>query len=347
MPRGRGGGGITILKKSRTVPHWERSIRSSYARALDKGRVMTFGELVELYKNETRSKSISANVQRRLRELKNEWLETAHFGLDRTKISDYLTIMPVSFGVMQADSGFFPKRSDSSYIGFLLLTCVVSGYSVAALLQRKTKEDYMRAFEEMFDSGKVKNCHTIQTDKDLSFSSSQVKTWMMDRFGIRMHLLSTNSKAFAVERAIGILKNRVSILQMRRRESKWPQLFFTVLDFYNDQKPTGSSFRRRDVTETNFLDYLDEVHGTPDITMHFNTASMPYSDLELAGWADSVFKFEPGERVALSRSQDKNIPRADVTFAKKTRMGKLSLVVYVVSAAELKTTRKGYYVPGK
>ena len=132
-------------------------------------------------------------------------------------------------------------------------------------------------------------------------------------------------------------------------QENWTGMLANLCRHFNGKKIRGTTFRRRDVTAKNFLDYMDELKQSDDVTMLFNAENIPQSSLKLLRHAAKHFKFEVGQRVLLSRKVHYAVVEkgAKQSFPKPTVEGSFSPTVYVVTKLETRLTAVGDITPGK
>lgn len=317
-------------------------LKKQFITSLDKGRVMTFRELYAL--------SLQKNLKvstKQIKQIRDNWIETAIFKGAKLKPSVYQSVGIPKLGLLQADVAFMEKgveKINSNYIGFLLVVCVATGLIEYRLIKKKDAEIYLKALISIIKSNFFPACHTIQTDAERGLTTHA--KILKIKFGIQMHVLVRGSKAFCAERAIRTLKTNVSIVQLRKKSNKWIDILKQVVEHHNKEKAFGTSFRRIDIKDSNFLKFLDERFRKQDYTMGYSSTAIDYASIGQDDWGPKIFKFKPGDKVLLTIVNDKGIDRKYKTFLKKTRQGIFGPNIYIVVQASLRSSFRGDLVPG-
>lgn len=319
-----------------------------FVSSLKRGAILSFRELSALAKE----KNLKVKL-RDVRNMRSRVLATTVFKSVRLKPRAYMSVAIHKLGLLQADAGFFEKRiapDNDDYIGFFLAVCVSTGLLMPVLIKNNTTEIYQEAITQMVNSGLFPAIHTIQTDKEKALVSRRLQRYVMENFGIRMYQLVGGTKAFAVERAIRTLKTKISQVQTQNKTDVWTDIIFNVANHHNEQKAFNTSFRRCDIDDSNYLQYLGERYGEgkkDDITLGYAGSELSYSFFKRFGTASKVFKFAVGEKVFVTVLKDKSVNRETKTFLKKSRQGVFYPRVYRIFDAKLRSTHTGAYVPGK
>jgi hypothetical protein len=95
----------------------------------------------------------------------------------------------------------------------------------------------------------------------------------------------------------------------RGDSSRWTDLLGNILDHHNNQIVKGTSFKRKDINDENFFQFLDEKLGRSDSSMAFNTRSVDARSIGDPAWRKRIFKFAKGDRVLVTFDADPNTPK--------------------------------------
>ena len=311
---------------------------------LHRGKPLSFRELLAISK----AKKLGLTT-RQVRNIRKQFVETLVFTSARLKPKEFMTVAIHKLGLLQWDVGFFEKeiaKLNRKYKGFLLSVCVATGLMMPVLVVQNKVGTYQFALKKIVDSRLFPAIHTIQTDKERAFVSPELTEYALEEFGIRFHQMVTGSKAFAAERAIRTIKTKVSQVQLSRKTDKWINIILDVANHHNEQNAFGTSFRRIDIDDENFLQYMSERYGKKDVTLTYPGSKISYAYLKWAGMAEKLMKFKVGEKVAVTILADKTVKRKYKTFIKKSRHGTYYPKVYKIVKAALRKTYSGQLVAG-
>ena len=135
---------------------------------------------------------------------------------------------------------------------------------------------------------------------------------------------------------------------------KWIDFISPLVESHNSAPAYGTSFKRNEIKDSNFHDYLDEreLKKIPkaerakfDVTATFNSQSIDSGSLPDSA-KRKLFKFLPGEEVLVSRKALK-INKADGgVFAKSSVLGSFSRKRFQITSAKLRPTAEGQLVAG-
>lgn len=115
------------------------------------------------------------------------------------------------------------------------------------------------------------------------------------------------------------------------------------MENHNAQLIPGSSFRRNEVNEKNFGEYLDDKYSS-DFSMNFPSRSIDQRGLS-DRMAAKLFRFKMGDSVRLTRKSTKK-SREKKVGEKVSDVGTYTRETYTIHLAKLKSTKDGSLVPG-
>jgi len=246
----------------------------------------------------------------------------------------------------QADAAFMDKSSvkeNRGHIGFILFVEPATGLMFANPAKSKTTLTYQTAVENAMESGVFRQFNVFQSDREASLVSEKFIKHLKRVHGVSTQTLVTGSKGWSVERGIRTIKTNLGILMTRRGNENWIDLLPKVIRDHNNQNAFGTRYRRKDITERVFLDYLDERYRSKDHTMSYAGSRRDYHDMKVLGW-EKVFRFRPKDKVLLS--VDGDYQNKKKLFWKKSTKGYFSKTIYIVREASLRASGKGHLVPG-
>lgn len=310
---------------------------------LKAGRVLSFNDTAAY----VRSEQLDVSMQE-LRALRRNILETAVFR-NAYQPRFYQGIQIHQLGLVQIDVAFYKEKqrhSNSNYIGWIQAVAPSTGVNACIPVRNKNTETFENAIAELLDAGgPFPVLHTIQSDRERTLVSAKFRQLMFDRHQIRLHTLVKGSKAWSSERAIRNIKTKLSTVMKAKTPSKrWVDHLQSVVTHHNSQLAFGTKFKRTDIDQYNFMEYLSKRFGVKDLSMSYNTASMNSTELP-DSWNRKLFAHLPGDRVLISQTADYTY-KGSKTFMKKSTVGTWSDVIYLVTRAALRNTLNADLVPG-
>lgn len=154
------------------------------------------------------------------------------------------------------------------------------------------------------------------------------------------------------------MKTQLSlILESQTPATKnWIQFLDSLVEQHNAQPAGKTSLSRNDVTDSNFLDYLDERFGGTkasdyDCTAQFSSASLDSRVLSKSV-KSRIFKHLPGDRVIVTRRSlnlmdDQSTAKSSMLFSKPSVSGNFSKIPFVVQSAKLRVTSDRTWIAGE
>jgi hypothetical protein len=311
---------------------------------LDKGRVLTYAEVSKY----VRAHKLAGITMQQLRRLRQSWLSTAIYRNAPLRPKRYQSIGIHRLGLIQLDVAFYEgknKGHDSGCIGFVIAVAPATGMLQAIPVKNKATETFEECIEELITAGIFPALHTIQSDRERALTSARFRQYILDEKHIRLHQLVTGSKAWSAERAIRTVKTQLSMVMKRHSESKrWLTFLQPIIEHHNQQPAHGTKYIAQDINDANFLSYLSERFGTPDVTMDYNSKSIDIKALAFPRWRKLLFKHQLKDLVIITRASDYTKKGG---FEKKSRDGTYSSTIYTVTRAALRSNYLGILVPGR
>jgi hypothetical protein len=134
---------------------------------------------------------------------------------------------------------------------------------------------------------------------------------------------------------IRFLKERLSLALRANGDGRWVHLVPGICREYNHQLIRGTTVRRSQVDQFNYLRLLEQLYRSPEPTMRFNMAETFRYPSRLSRF---LWKYKVGDRVLLARRVDYQL-KGKHTFEKPSVTGSFGPTVYVVTSC---TTKKNW-----
>jgi hypothetical protein len=128
------------------------------------------------------------------------------------------------------------------------------------------------------------------------------------------------------------------------RRNNWLSLIVALIKSHNGRKVRGTTFRRDEINDQNYLDFLDQKFNLRDSSMSFNSNSIDARSILSEVWRKKLFQFQPGDKVMITVRAE--LGGVKDLFKKKSVDGNWSRSVYRVAFAKLKSTITDEMVPG-
>jgi hypothetical protein len=159
--------------------------------------------------------------------------------------------------------------------------------------------------------------------------------------GISWAWIKSHSKSWKAEKGIQYAKRQLSQMMLANGNHLWVRLVPALMAEYNDRLIPGTSIRRRDVNQHNYLRLLSELYKSTDPTALFNiSSSNTYpSPLERLIW-----RFEVGQKVTLARRVDYSISKRS-TFEKPSVAGVFGSKIYTITDRAAKNNWRLFICP--
>lgn len=316
-------------------------VKKYFLGRLRKGDLLSYRKLIEY------SDSRGLGVPRRLlRTLRRQWKFLATFEKIKPKPS-FIKSTHFRYGLCQMDMAFVNEpgmrpRSNDQCIGFVV--CVeISSLQVGVVpVKSRTTAEWSRAVKTLKERSQIKKIKVLMTDRETTLRSIAFVKKMRAAHGIKMVFLKQRHKAYYAELFISIIKRSLGAALAYASERgdptrrRWVDLIHLVVKNLNDRLVPGTSFKRKDVGEANFMDLLAEkTPGTGDGYSGLNTATTSSRAIRSAAWKKKIFKYAIGTRVLVEKRALQSFSLAGA-FPKNALLGGRSSEVHIVVASALK-----------
>lgn len=273
-------------------------------------------------------------------ERKVDWVKLNSFNL-QFKI-DYAFFLPRE------------KRHNSGKIGFLCAACPATFAIAVVPFKNRKMESFQEAVRYLCGSGVFPVIESLVSDREAAVYSQRFMNQIKADYGINIRYMSKGSKSFIAELAISKVKKGLSTICSAQNNpadrKKWTAFVDPFVIYHNNKHAYGTSFKRSEINDSNFLEYLDERLGVSDSTTAFNSSSIDLRSLS-DEMAAALFRYFPGESVLLARKAlsivDETGKKDGSAFTKASVIGSFSNIEYRISSCKLKLTRDQKLVPGK
>lgn len=319
-----------------------RLVIEHFKSELAEGRLLSYAELLSFAKKNRLSIARSY-----LRHLRIKVLATAvHKPLKRP--SHWMTIDHPQLGLYSTDYAEYQKKwknFNGGNIGFIVAVNNATGLWSIKPAKAKDTATYSAVMRAFARESNLPSLHTILTDREPAIwkSPKKFQADMRNKYGIDFQFLRRWNKAFAAERAVRDIKYKLSISLLERGGQNWTRLLPEIERRHNSELVTGTSFRRDEVNDSNWMQFLDQLFKSKDATLTLNSRSIDYQSLSSKRWRKMIFRFHPGQKVLVSRSgvQQKG------KFDKSSVLGTYAkMPLYQIVQAKLRSTKDGDYIPG-
>ena len=318
----------------------ELKLKNYFVKKLNMGNILSNTELIQYVKK--RKLGVSRKY---IYDLRDNILPTLLYK-NPVKIKAYQTITVERLGLLSMDfANYFPelKSFNSGYIGFLMVNSVIANKWFAVPMKSHDMEEFEKSLEEICKSDVFPAISVILSDRETTITSSKFRKKMLEKYGIKFQFLTRYNKAWSSESAIRHVKKFLSIARWSNKYNKWIHLLPEVINSHNRKKIEGTSFSPNDINSKNFLEFLNELHDSKDITMHFNTNSIDSKSIKQKEWIKRLFKFKLGQKVFASQYS----LHGRKIFGKQSVKGTYSDTPFLIKRAKLRQTKKNTLVPGK
>ena len=132
--------------------------------------------------------------------------------------------------------------------------------------------------------------------------------------------------SFKAERMIRYVKDHLSQACRANENKRWLHLLPAVCESYNNQNVTGTSIKRKTVSQYNYIGLLEQLRQSTAPTMLFNlatTTSYPPTVEKL------LFRLKIGDRVLFARRSDYTVKDFN-HFEKPSQLGAFGPRVYTI-----------------
>lgn len=332
------------MGKGELTPSVEKYLRSN----LSKGKLPTVSKLMKAAKGAGESLNKSDAEQ---------WVkfyaDIAQLATKRITPKVFQTQSVATYGLIFIDLAMFRpkfKALNRGAIGFIAAVEATTQQVASFPMRGKRTKDWRRAIDQVLDESVFGVVRTLVSDQEPAIVSRHFRNKLLAERGVRMVFLSQRHKAYAAEGYIRWLKNAlVKAEAMRKRtptldHRKWTEVLPNIVTSFNQRKARNTSYKRKDIDEKNFDDFLGELFGTTDASLLMNSGTLDIGRAFSPKWTNRLFRFEQGERVLVARRAEK----LGGAFQKPSVHGGFSPKVRIVAQRLMKRTRDRHnlLVPG-
>jgi hypothetical protein len=315
----------------------KRKISSLLAFYKAKTRLGLYPSLAEMQKF-CRERAIKMSAKA-LRFLRYKLKYTAMYSVFRKPLR-YMGASFSKYGTVMIDMAFYAPELRAFNGGcscFLVGVECLSGQLSVVACKNARQASWIAAIEKMVETG-FSSVTNIISDRDASVTGAAFRRKIKKRWGIDWMFLTIRSKAFRAERLIRYCKERFSTAlaaskQEGRVSRNWVGLIPGLVRDYNIKHVPGTDVRRIDVDARNYLDLLEEVHGSADPTAHFNAAQSGHYSKRVT---KALWKYQMGDKVLLARSANRLLKKEKGSFEKPSVEGSFGPQIFTISRLRLK-----------
>jgi hypothetical protein len=261
----------------------------------------------------------------------------------RDKTKHYQGTVAFKPGVYFVDYGEFHKEwrgSNNGATGCLVAVENLTNRLFVLPTRGKDTKQWMESLSKFVET--VRQVSVVYSDRD-SVASQAFRQKVKEDYGIRWYFLKKGHKSFLAERYVGYVKTKLSqalesdrtLLEKRR----WVDLVEPLVREYNQQLVPGTGFRRQAVSKDNHSSFLSQLLKTPDYDLRISGRVL--GPFENERWNKSVFAFDLGDKVRVSRKADWTDPENRAGFKKSSVVGGFGSRIYTVSGRQLRATKDG------
>ena len=314
----------------RRTKDFRRLLRFFRLRAAKHGNLLGQREIAEYVRKNKLSVSAS-----QIENIRQHFKPTAVRRNAPARPARFSGIAVPSLGVVQVDLAFFDtrwKNKNNWNVGVLVACAPATNLAYVHPIKNKSEGSIEAAIEALLDSQTFPSVHTIYSDMETAIRSRHFIEKINRQYGIRIVFLRRGVQCFSVERLIRTLKTKTfTVMELRGSKFRWMDALRDVVSSHNSEKCFGTAYRRKDVTESNFLDYMNQRYKCEDATLYFNASSIATLD---SAWSRKLFKFQKGERVVVTRRADITKKKLSLSY-KPSVDGTYSDTVFVVKSGAL------------
>lgn len=122
----------------------------------------------------------------------------------------------------------------------------------------------------------------------------------------------------------------------------------SIIDHHNRQRAFNTTFKRNEITDENFHEFLSQRFKIDDVTFRYNTSSIDSESFLNPSWRKKLFKYLPGDRVLILVGSDSKNRKEFKIFYKKSISGYWYKQPYVIERAVLRASQhKNMLIPGE
>lgn len=279
----------------------------------------------------------------------------ASFGQTSNRPAAFQTVHFAREGVYFIDYGEFRKSwagHNNGKTGFLVAVENLSNRLFVLPTKGKASKQWLDSIQKFVEM--TRNVKTIFSDRDAVATSPKFRKQITQLYNIRWYFLRKGNKSFLAERYVGFVKTKLSQMIEQTGSKKWIDLVDPLVKEYNAEKIAGTSYRRRQITNQNFLHFYSQLIKESDPELLFNAQRVGEFS-KASDWNKQIFKFALGQKVLLLRKANWKTASSSTDllgtgskskagkFFKPSSQGRFSKKLYTVSGRQLrmdKTNRK-------
>lgn len=317
----------------------EVKLKDYFVKKLKSGSILTNKDL----KNYVKQRKLSVSFKY-IRELRDNILPTLLYKTP-INIKVFQTITIDRLGLLSMDfAHFHPEWAgfNSGYKGFLMVNSVIAQKQMAIPMKTRKVEEFENALEEICQGDMFPVVSVILSDRETSITSPAFREKMFEKHGVRFQFITRYNKAWSSESAINHTKRKLSIVLRLNQGKKWINLLPEIINSHNRKVIEGTTFSPNKITKDNFFEFINELHDSKDVTMHFSTTSIDSRSFKQKNWVKKLFKFQLGQRVLASKYS----LQGRKAFGKSSVQGTYSDTPFLIKRAKLRETKDNTLVPG-
>lgn len=298
------------------------------------------------------------NLQVTKREVKNflkYFVHLAQLSTKKYRPAQHATLPFPSYGVVFMDAAFTDRQdkdANEGAVGFVVGVEAATQQLAAFPMRGKTSDDWREAVTSLIDRSVIDRVKTIVSDMEPAILSKRFREKLKRERNIHVMFLTRKSKSYLAEVMIRHCKVALAKAREQRKENgdpnyrRWIDILPNVVESFNQRKARGTTYRRKDVRRSNFNAYLNELMGSSDATMLWNSSTIAADGLFSQRWLKRLFALSLGEKVLVHRKAGASTGKQ--TFYKpSTRGGFLSQPYRIARRVLQRTADRTLLVPGK
>lgn len=246
-------------------------------------------------------------------------------------------------GLFYIDYGEFKKKwagSNNGCTGFLVAVENLSNRLFVYPTKGKNTKQWLETVARFVEL--TRDVKVLYSDRDSVATAPRFKAHVESKYGVRWKFLRKGNKSFLAERYVRFVKTKLSQALAHagsegKVQKRWVDYVAAICEEYNNEKISGTSYRRGSIAVDNFEDFVRQLFRLKDVSLErFNAyAAGPF---ENAGWNSRIFKFDIGDRVLLANAA--NWKSKGGVFAKASQDGGFGDREYTVSGRQLRADRE-------
>lgn len=316
-------------------------LRKYFNTRLEKGIISTEAELKHF--NKTKKLGVPPDELKQFHRF--SVFLTSYEGFGR-KVKKFSSIAILRYSSLMIDfAQFMPKWApfNKGAVGFILAVEVSTGLLSVLPVSSKHMFQWELAIERILDETPLTRIKMVFSDQESALISQKFVKKMHDLHNISLIYLKKRSKSWKAERNIRFIKRKLTGLLHQTGRRDWTNLLQGLVSHHNSQKVPGTSYRRNQVSPSNFQHFLAQKFKVPDLSLYFNSSKIPDTAFQSKTWLKRIFKFDVGTNVLLRR----DIEEEKETFTKPSIRGTYSTKIYTVKKRFLKNSINLDFVQGR